>query len=239
MPLPTDTVPAKPSRLRLYVEINGEEAAAATLTPADAADSAIVTRDVSELNADGPNPIEFSRTEGHGALYYTAYLEAYLPVPEVQPVDNGLSVSRVYRKLGTDEMVTSAVVGELVEVTVTLIAPNALNFVVLEDPLPAGLEAVDTGLATAQQTATEATFENTEWDTFGWWWADVQYYDEKVVLSADYVAPGTYEFTYVARATVSGQYNVIPTTAREFYFPEVYGRGVGSQFSVLPEPEVN
>jgi uncharacterized protein YfaS (alpha-2-macroglobulin family) len=67
----------------------------------------------------------------------------------------------------------------------------------------------------------------------------VQYYDEKVVLSADYVAPGTYEFTYVARATVAGQYSVIPTTAREFYFPEVYGRGAGSQFSVLPEPEVN
>jgi uncharacterized protein YfaS (alpha-2-macroglobulin family) len=221
------------------VEINGEEAAAATLTPADAANSVVVTRDVSELNADGPNPVEFSRTDGNGALYYTAYLEAYLPVPEVQPVDNGITVSRVYRKLGTDEFVTSAVVGELVEVTVTLIAPNALNFVVLEDPFPAGLEAVDTGLATAQQTDTEATFENTEWDYFGWWWADVQYYDEKVVLSADHVAPGTYEFTYVARATVSGQYSVIPTTAREFYFPEVYGRGAGSQFSVLPEPEVN
>ena len=221
------------------VEINDEEAAAATLTPADAANSVVVTRDVSELNADGPNPVEFSRTEGSGALYYTAYLEAYLPVPEVQPVDNGLSVSRVYRKLGTDEMVTSAVVGDLVEVTVTLIAPNALNFVVLEDPLPAGLEAVDTGLATAQQTGTEATFENTESAWWSYWWADVQYYDEKVVLSADYVAPGTYEFTYVARATVAGQYSVIPTTAREFYFPEVYGRGAGSQFSVLPEPEVN
>jgi alpha-2-macroglobulin len=221
------------------VEINGEEAAAATLTPADAANSVVVTRDVSELNADGPNPVEFSRTEGSGALYYTAYLEAYLPVPEVQPVDNGLTVSRVYRKLGSDEIVTSAVVGELVEVTVTLIAPNELNFVVLEDPLPAGLEAVDTDLATAQQTDTGATFENTESAWWSYWWADVQYYDEKVVLSADYVAPGTYEFTYVARATVSGQYSVIPTTAREFYFPEVYGRGAGSQFSVLPEPEVN
>ena len=34
------------------------------------------------------------------------------------------------------------------------------------------------------------------------------------------------------RASVPGAYNVIPATAREFYFPEVYGRSAGSLFTV-------
>lgn len=219
------------------VNVNGQLAAEKALTPADAASSELFTRDVSELNADGPNPIEIARGAGNGALYYTAYLEAYLPVPEVQPVDNGLSLSRVYRILGEDATVTQAAVGQLVEVTVTVIAPNALNFVVIEDPLPAGVEAINPNLNTSQQTDTGATFESTGSDFLYYWWADVQYKDQKVVLSADYIAPGTYEFTYLVRPTVEGTYNVIPTTGREFYLPEVYGRGAGSTFTVVAAEE--
>jgi hypothetical protein len=29
-------------------------------------------------------------------------------------------------------------------------------------------------------------------------------------------------------------YKVIPTTAREFYFPEVFGRGDGTVFTINP-----
>ena len=58
--------------------------------------------------------------------------------------------------------------------------------------------------------------------------------DERVVLSADYLPPGTYTYTYLARAGTPGTFRVIPPTAQEFYFPEVYGRGAGSLFSVLP-----
>jgi hypothetical protein len=36
------------------------------------------------------------------------------------------------------------------------------------------------------------------------------------------------------RAAIPGGYNVIPTTGQQFYFPEVYGRGDGSRFTVLP-----
>jgi uncharacterized protein YfaS (alpha-2-macroglobulin family) len=34
------------------------------------------------------------------------------------------------------------------------------------------------------------------------------------------------------RATTPGQFHVIPTTAQESYFPEVYGRGDGQLFTV-------
>jgi uncharacterized protein YfaS (alpha-2-macroglobulin family) len=36
------------------------------------------------------------------------------------------------------------------------------------------------------------------------------------------------------RAGTAGEFNVIPTTAQEFYFPDVYGRSAGTTFTVTP-----
>jgi uncharacterized protein YfaS (alpha-2-macroglobulin family) len=55
------------------------------------------------------------------------------------------------------------------------------------------------------------------------------------VLSADYLPAGTYEYVYLVRAAFPGEFRVIPPTASEFYFPEVYGRGDGSLFVVRVE----
>ncbi|NOG50467.1 MAG: hypothetical protein HND48_14390 [Chloroflexi bacterium] len=155
----------------------------------------------------------------------------------MQAASRGLTLSRQYRLQGSDETTTSARVGDLVKVEVTLIAPADLDFIVLEDYVPAGLEPIDPNLETAQQTDTDAEFEREGVRYGSVWWADVQYRDDRVVLSADYVPAGTYTFTYLARATVEGVYNVIPTTAREFYLPEVYGRAAGAQFTVQPAEE--
>jgi hypothetical protein len=45
---------------------------------------------------------------------------------------------------------------------------------------------------------------------------------------------GTDIYTYLVRASTPGVFNVIPSTAQEFYFPEVYGRGAGSTFEIRP-----
>jgi uncharacterized protein YfaS (alpha-2-macroglobulin family) len=73
------------------------------------------------------------------------------------------------------------------------------------------------------------------WRGWGWWYfSHVQRRDEKVVLSTSYLPAGTYIYTYLVRAGTAGVFRVIPTTAQEFYFPEVYGRGAGSLFTVTP-----
>ncbi len=193
---------------------------------------------VSEMLADEINRLTFARSAGEGNLYYTAHLEVTLPVEELEPLDRGVIVSRQYFALDEPETpITQAAQGDLVLARLTVVVPNALHFVVIDDPLPAGLEAVDRSLETSPQGVNPTSFDfATLWEQgWGWWVFDhIELRDERVVLSADYLPPGTYTYTYLARAGTPGTFRVIPPTAQEFYFPEVYGRGAGSLFSVLP-----
>jgi uncharacterized protein YfaS (alpha-2-macroglobulin family) len=59
--------------------------------------------------------------------------------------------------------------------------------------------------------------------------------DEKVVLFSTYLRKGTYEYTYMMRASVPGQFLVMPSVAYEMYFPEVFGRSDGGKFTVTRE----
>ena len=70
---------------------------------------------------------------------------------------------------------------------------------------------------------------------YWWWWHwydRSELRDEKVVLFADYLYRGTYEYSYTMRATLPGEYKVIPTVANEFYFPEVFGRSDGRLLTI-------
>jgi uncharacterized protein YfaS (alpha-2-macroglobulin family) len=195
--------------------------------------------DVTELFTDELNRLAIGRSEGPGNLYYTTHLQAYLPVEQVPALDRGITVSRRYYDPADRETPISEVEqGQIFLARLTVIVPEALHYVLIDDFLPAGLEAVDTSLRTSQQVGAP---ERYDWDEnfsqgWGWWYFDhVELRDEKVVISADYLPAGTYEYVYLVRASTPGQYRVIPPTAQEFYFPEVYGRGQGSLFVVRPQ----
>ena len=177
--------------------------------------------------------LTLNRSAGQGNLYYTAHLNAWLAVEQVEPISNGLTVMRRYM-IG-DQAVESAQVGDDVTVRLSVVVPQDSHFVTVQDPLPAGLEAIDSTLATAQQIGTVPDLQMIDpaRDGWGWWYfSDIAIQDEQVVLSSEYLPAGTYEYVYHARATVPGVYHVIPPTAQEQYFPEVYGRGAGSIFTV-------
>ena len=177
------------------------------------------------------------RTDGAGRLYYSAHLTAYLPAEEVDALSRGIVVSRRYLD-AEGNPVTEARVGDVLTVEVTLVAPNDLYYVMLEDPYPAGAEAVDLSLLTESVLGERPVLRPDDplalgW---GWWWfSQTDLRDEKAVLFADFLPAGTYQYSYQLRLGLAGTYRVIPTVAREVYFPEVYGRGDGSLFTVLPE----
>jgi uncharacterized protein YfaS (alpha-2-macroglobulin family) len=182
------------------------------------------------------NYLVFTRGSGAGNLYYDAYLSTTLPVESIQPLDQGMSLARQYFTLSDSKNpITSIGRGELVRVRLTMVVPDALHYVVINDPLPAGLEAIDNTIQTDMQVPTSYTVQDYNERGWGWWYFDhTELRDEKVVLSASDLPAGTYVYTYLARASTAGTFKVIPPTASEFYFPDVGGRGAGSVFTIKP-----
>ncbi|MCA9981688.1 MAG: hypothetical protein KDD89_12665, partial [Anaerolineales bacterium] len=201
--------------------------------------------DIRDLLTDELNKLIIGRTDGPGNLYYTSFLNIGLPVEEVQPLDQGFFISRSY--FDPDDRQTpvdTAELGDTLLVRLTIVVPNTRHYVIIDDPLPAGLEAIDASLGTSEQEGAPPLYSEEELNEqaqtgdfygrgWGYWYFDhTELRDEKVVISANYLPAGTYEYTYLARAATAGVFRTIPPTAQEFYFPDVSGRGAGSLFTV-------
>ena len=215
----------------------GDEKASAST---DISETASV--DAGALLRERANTLVFERGAGDGRLYYTARLQSYLPVEQARAIDRGMVIARKYELascLPTPAepcaAIDSATIGEIVRVRLTLVAPATLNYVRISDPLPAGMEAIDTSLKTSQ-TLNKPGLEQpafggrTGW---GWWWfghTDVQ--DDHVAVFASQLPAGAYEYTYEIRPSIAGVFKVMPSAAEQQYFPEVFGRGDGMVFTV-------
>jgi uncharacterized protein YfaS (alpha-2-macroglobulin family) len=199
---------------------------------------------IGELIRESANRLVVARGTGDGRLYYNAHLKTYLPVPDVKALDRGIQVRRRYVAADCSEglkcpEVKQGKLGDVVRVEVSLIAPNNLYYVQLEDMLPAGVELVDSALATTSQLGTSNPSLHNSQSSFPspyrWWWnwySHSELRDDRIALFARYVPKGAYDYSYTIRLTTPGQFNVIPTFASEQYFPEVFGRGDGALFTV-------
>ncbi|MEP7357165.1 MAG: alpha-2-macroglobulin family protein, partial [Anaerolineales bacterium] len=211
------------------VTLNGNALASGTVSADNLRDPVTLHVAVADLFKDQANRLVINRGAGDGRLYYTAHLNVYLPVDQVRAVNRGITVGRQYRLKtndcgGADQqqcaLITEATAGQDIQVVVSLVAPNDLYYVVLEDPLPAGAEAVDTSLLTTSVVGQPPSLSPTDplYYGWGWWWfSNTDLRDEKVVLFARYLPKGTYEYTYTIHASLPGTYQVIPTQAREYY----------------------
>ena len=118
------------------------------------------------------------RRQGVGRLYYAARV-AYSPKLEMRErVGAGIDVRREYAVQRDGEWVllddpATVARGELLRVDLFLDLPTARNFVVVDDPVPGGLEPVDRNLATASGVdAREGDFPaagGSWWHEFGDW----------------------------------------------------------------------
>ena len=200
---------------------------------------------VSELLRDTGNQIWLEREAasgqtGQGKLYYSVYLRYYLPVRELEALNRGIIISRQYTLLDEPERTVDQVrLGDVIQVKLTIIAPNDLYYLVVEDPLPAGCEAVDTSLKTTSAIYQGPELEplDFDWDHLPYWWffSHSELRDEKVALFATELAKGTYEYTYLMRASLPGEFSAMPAQAYEMYFPEVFGRSDGGLLVIAEE----
>lgn len=220
------------------VTLNGKQLGDGKISPQNVRQVKELQVSIQDLLTKSANALVIARDGDAGRLYYTSHLKVYLPVEQIKALDQGITISRRYYTLkDSKNPITTATQGDVLQARLTIVVPNNTHYLLVEDALPAGMEAMDTSLKTSEQNIPQDTFDwskvnETGW---GWWyWKHVELRDEKVVLSTDTLPAGTYVYTYLVRASTPGTFSVIPPTAQEFYFPEVYGRGDGSQFVVKP-----
>lgn len=210
-------------------------------SPSNAARSESLSVPVAQLARNQGNDLVFERGAGEGRLYYTARLKVFLPAGEVKALNRGIVIARKYESADCQPepgrpcpAITSAAIGQNVRVRLTIVAPTDLHFVKVTDPLPGGAEAIDTSLKTSQQIATE-----TELPFFGgrggwgwWWFSHTELRDDHAALFASYLPAGTYEYTYLIRPGIAGEFQVMPAHVEQTYFPETFGRSDGARFVV-------
>jgi uncharacterized protein YfaS (alpha-2-macroglobulin family) len=205
--------------------------------------------------------LTFSK-DGQGVLYYSALLRYAPKQLPMTPLDNGLFVQRWFEPYAGGGQATKFYAGDLVRVRLRVATNQERHWAAFEVPLPAGLEPVDTTLATTGKNVSSPREERRDvgyeaegvgegeeggayegegggpW-AFAFWspFNHVEQRDSKVLLFADHLPAGVHVSSFVARATTPGRYLLKPARGSLMYEPEVWGRSEGGTFEVaLPTP---
>lgn len=112
--------------------------------------------------------------------------------------DAGASTLRATMDLAPVSTPVAAEAGRVFDVGLRIAVDHAVDRLVLEDPLPAGLEAVDANFQTANKSVV-AQSDNWQID-------DRQIYRDRVTAFAQHLQPGIYEMHYLVRTVTPGRY---------------------------------
>jgi uncharacterized protein YfaS (alpha-2-macroglobulin family) len=128
-------------------------------------------------------------------------------------------------------------VGELVRVDLYLSLRAARNFVVVDDPVPGGVEPVNRDLATASTVDADKGevkrpkgsfwFRHDDWIDFGFSYGNFYHKELRhhaARFYSEYLPAGNYHLSYVAQSIDPGEFIVLPTHAEEMYDPDVFGK---------------
>jgi alpha-2-macroglobulin len=187
----------------------------------------------------GPQALIFDK-HGDGTLFYEARLR-YAPLaPPTDELERGFFVQKTLRAVAREKLSEALkqvpevgqerfAASDLVLTDLVVIAPSDRHYVVLDDPLPAGFEAVDTQLRTTGAdldiSGSYADDADPKADSgFQYSWYRQELRDDRALFFIDHMPAGIYHYRYLARATALGRFVVPPTRAEEMYQPEVFGR---------------
>jgi len=172
-----------------------------------------------------------------GRLYYGLTLTANRALGEdllaaIQAGERSIGVGREYRLYGSDETATRFQSGDLVEVRLTLDVPEESWYVIVDDPLPAGFEALNEQLGTTSHAAAAGEAPRLHWQDYGYNRKEVR--DDRVSFFVTHLAPGEHTFSYLARAATVGSFTALPAQVYPMYEPEVWSRSESTDCQIEP-----
>lgn len=170
---------------------------------------------------------------GQGTLYYWVNYSYRLEGNQPGRI-NGLRVLREIRSLNDNKVLAKQGMnpqdlvklspGQIFDIQLEIIADHPVNHVMINEPLPAGLEAIDQSLKTANQAL------ETKKDSWGLKYKN--FHKDHIVAYWDHLDPGVYSLHYLARSVTSGTYLWPGLEAHLQYAPEEFGRSASTTLMI-------
>ncbi|MBA3582713.1 MAG: large extracellular alpha-helical protein [Gammaproteobacteria bacterium] len=188
--------------------------------------------------------------EGTGRMYYATRLQYANTEVSSKAINAGIEVHREYsieRKNGWEILATPMLLqrGDVVRVDIYVSVPTVRHFVVIDDPVPGGLEPVNRDLATSSTIDTDKGafkpasgswyFKFGDWQDYGisyWNFYHRELRHDAVRFYSDYLPAGNYHVSYSAQVIAEGEFSVMPVNVEEMYDPDVFGKGTPATLKV-------
>jgi hypothetical protein len=178
---------------------------------------------------EGENEVVIEKT-GNGNPIWSIYTKTYAEQEDLQPSKGGIQVERIYSKVINEggkrilqrlESGAEVASGDEIEVMITVSADRNYEWLMMDDPMPSGFEAV-----------------REHWGHYGWgrwsyWYSRKEFRDEKVSIAMSTLWQGRHQAAYVMRAETPGDFHVLPTQVFNMYHPEIGGNGAEFRIKVV------
>lgn len=164
-------------------------------------------------------------------LYYLINSRMEFPYEQVEAAGS-VQVERTYTSADTNEVITSYKTGELLRVTLRVTLPDKGFFIIVEDKLPGGLEALNESLNTTSHEQTLYEEPTYYWQDYGY--NNKEVHSDRVSFFISELGFGEHTYSYLARATRSGSFTALPAEVYAMYDATVWGRSASDSIEVLP-----
>ncbi len=155
---------------------------------------------------------------GKGRLYTQVTVEARPKTLVTERKDRGYAIGRTYQKINDDGSLAALgepKVGDRVLITLDFTAPVEARYLVIDDALPATLEAVNPEFKS--QAMANAGLSNT-------WTSDYnEIRTDRALFFKNNIWPGRHQIRYLARVRATGIATAPPTKIEEMYQPSRFG----------------
>lgn len=162
---------------------------------------------------------------GEGTLFYETRL-TYFPTRKLDPRDEGFTIYKQITDMEGNPL-SEIKAGTLAVVTLQIIVPQESLFVMVNDPIPAGLEPINPVFRTESEEEQLQLSQSFDEDNRRWWWQGfnhIEMHDDRVLLFADSLSPGIHIHRFLVRALTYGTFNAPGSKIEKMYAPEVFGR---------------
>jgi len=205
----------------LEVYLNGEKVIERRMTATDAAAGQTFVVERKGQSAGNINSVRVVK-RGRGALYFASALDYFTMDEKIAPKGTAeLALTRDYFKLSVadrggkpawkiEPLPASLASGDVI-VSRLKVKGARSQYLMVEDPIPAGCEQVD------QFNGVDLTLSDGKWTD---WYSSREFRDRRTAIFVDYF-DGDMTFQYAMRVITPGEFRVAPARAELMYRPSV------------------